>query len=162
MGSPETPAWYRLVYRSRTKNQLESSRGRFHDDPEGTPTSYLAATIATAWKEVSARFGNVPGNPDAFRLYKVRVDDSHLADLTLQEVRERRRVSEDELRSDPASPRCREVAAALRAEGFDGAVYGSVRDRPDGKCLVLFLENCQQRVSIEPAEDEWNDFKESL
>ena len=148
------------------KQVLRSRRGRFHDDPEAEPTTYLAATIQTAWLEVSARFGQVRPDPAAFRLFRVKLPAGGLADLADAKVRSRLGLSQADLAADPAPAACSRAARKLRAEGPGrggpiGLTYPSLRDRPKGLCAAIFLERVK-KVGVEPAETEWREFMEKL
>lgn len=50
---------YRIVEKKRTTRDevLKSRWGRFHEDPETEPTSYLADSLLTAWREVTRGSG---------------------------------------------------------------------------------------------------------
>ena len=58
---------------------------------------------------------------------------------------------------DPAHDRQAE-ARRLRMEGKAGVVYRSVRNRPDGVCVALFLEHVEDELAVEPAKEEWDGF----
>jgi len=148
------------------KQVLNSRQGRFHDDPDSEPTSYLAASIETAWLEVGARFGKVRPDPLAFRLFRVKLPAGELADLADPKVRERVGLSQNDLAADPAPAACRQAARKLRAEGRGqagpmGLTYPSLRDRPKGLCAAIFLERVT-KVGVEPADAEWRAYMEKL
>ena len=136
---------------------MESKGGRFHDDPDTEPTTYLADSLLTAWREVSARFGEIPADPAAFRAWRVMVPNIRLADLRDPEEQARQHITQAELFGDPPPPQCKAVARRLRQSdiGYEGLIYGSVRNRPDGVCAVLFLERAGDVVEIEPVDTEW-------
>jgi RES domain-containing protein len=152
--------WYRLVLRSRTTHEevLPSRAGRFHEDVPTEPTTYVADTIATAWREVAAHLGVVPANPAAFRLYRVTVRNVRLVDLSDPRERQRLQITAEELRADPPPARCQEIARALRQEGYHGLVYPSVRNPPAGRCAAVFLEHAHDRITIAPADTAWRQF----
>ena len=122
------------------------------------PTTYIADRPETAWLEVGARFGQVRAEPDAFRLYRVLLPETRLADLTHSKHRA-------ELLRDPAPPICLEIARSLRRKesgkdsGYDGLIYPSLRNRPQGICAAIFLERVK-KIALEPAEAEWSALKE--
>ena len=124
------------------------------------PTTYIADSPETAWLEVGARFGQVRAEPDAFRLYKVLLPETRLADLTHSKHRA-------DLMKDPAPPICLEIARSLRRKepgkdsGYDGLIYPSLRNRPQGICAAVFLERVK-KITLLPAEDEWSALKERL
>lgn len=157
-------AWYRIVGEGRRTpaSALPARAGRFHLDPEGTPTSYLGDSLETVWKEaVAARAGLARPNPRAFVGWRVVLRGSRLVDLRNVAERKRWELSEAELISDPASPRCRDIALAMRTarEVVHGVVYGSVRNAPEGVCLALFLERGAVVARCERVNDvEWAKF----
>lgn len=120
------------------------------------PTTYIADSPETAWLEVGARFGQVRADPDAFRLYRVLLPETRLADLTHSKHRA-------ELMRDPAPPICLEIARGLRRKdsGYDGLKYPSLRNRPQGICAAIFLERVR-KITLEPAEEEWAALKERI
>jgi hypothetical protein len=152
--------WYRVVLKTRAlrADVLPSRAGRFHADMETEPTTYAANTVETAWREVAAHLGSIPANPAAFRLYRLSAQGLRLVDLGNPRVQKRYRVTAEELCSDPPSPRCLEVAREVRAAGYDGVLYPSVRNRPRGRCAALFLEHLEAQLLLEPADREWEQF----
>lgn len=154
--------WYRVVAKHlRTRQEvLKSKGGRFHDDPQTEPTSYLADSLTTAWREVTARFGDVPADPKAFRAWRVRVPEVGLADLRDSEEQARHHVTQAELLADPPPPQCKALARKLRQREsrYQGLIYRSVRNRPDGVCMVLFLEHVGELIELEPVDAEWAQF----
>lgn len=72
-GSGGQTSWYRVVSSGRgTKREvLRSGGGRFDDDPDREPTSYLAHSLKTAWLEVSAHAGEARANMRAFRAWRI-------------------------------------------------------------------------------------------
>jgi RES domain len=152
--------WYRVVIKTRTQRSevLPSRAGRFHENMETEPTTYAADTVETVWREIAAHLGAIPANPAAFRLYRLAARNLRLVDLGTASERKRYRITEEELRSDPPSPRCQAVAKTIRDAGYDGVLYPSVRNPPDGRCVVLFLEHVDARLVLEPADQEWEHF----
>lgn len=154
--------WYRVVAKNRSARQevLESKWGRFHDDPETEPTMYLADSLLTAWREVAARLGEIPADPWAFRAWRVTVSGVNLADLTNPEEQSRHQVTGAQLLADPPPLRLKVVARKLRQQeaGYHGLIYESVRNRPDGVCMVLFLEHAGEVIEIEPIDEKWAQF----
>lgn len=156
--------WYRIVGKPRvTRHEvLQSRSGRFHDDAERQPTSYVADSLQTAWREVAAAFGNVSPNPDAFRAWRVTLlSETVLVDLRDPVQQAELGITADELQGDPAPPSCKEVARKLRRKDDhpQGLIYRSVRHRPDGVCVVLFLELAEDVIVLEPVTDEeWDQF----
>ena len=152
--------WYRVVIKTRTlrADVLPSRAGRFHEDMETEPTTYAADTVETAWCEVAAHFGSIPANPTAFRLYRLSVRSLRLVDLGNPRVQKRYRITAEQLRTDPPSPRCLEVARAVREAGYHGVLYPSVRNPPAGQCVALFLEHVAAQLQLDPADHEWEQF----
>ena len=155
--------WYRIVAKNRTTRDevLKSNGGRFHDNPEMEPTSYLADSLATAWREVTARFGEVPADPRAFHAWRVTVPEAKLADLRESEELVHHQVTAAQILADPAPPQCRALARRLRQQetGYRGLIYQSVRNRPGGVCVALFLERANELIVLEAVEDEeWRRF----
>lgn len=155
--------WYRIVGRQHggATEILESKWGRFHEDPKAEPTSYMADSLLTAWREITARIGVVPIDPDAFRAWRVTLPEgAMLVDLRDPEERDHHQITEAELLADPPPPRCKDVARRLRQPetGYQGILYPSVRNRPQGVCAAVFLDRVEG-VSVEPVEDqEWERF----
>lgn len=158
MRAPRARYVYRIVAKGRVDPDRSSTQGRFH---HSEPTSYAAGAVSTAWAEVSARFGGITPNVDAFELRRIELEGLKLVDLTDADVRSRYGIAADELQQTPAPRLCLEVARQIRAEGHDGAAYESAQV-PGAVCYVLFLENIGGRLEAEPAEDEWNAFAGDL
>lgn len=139
---------------------MKSKWGRFHDDPQTEPTTYVADSLLTAWREVAARFGEIPADPREFRAWRVRLPEIKLADLRGPEEQGRHHVTEGELFADPPPTHCKALGRTLRrAEtGYQGFIYRSVRNRPDGVCMVLFLEHVGELIELEPVDAEWAQF----
>ena len=152
--------WYRLVGKNRETREevLPSRSGRFHEAMDTEPTTYVADTIETAWREVAAHLGVVPANPAAFRLYRVTVRKLRLADLSDPEEQARYQTTAKELAVDPPPPRCLEIARTLRLAGYHGVLYPSVRNPPTGRCAAFFLEHAEELITIEPVDEEWTQF----
>lgn len=146
----------------RTKDAvLRSGAGRFHADPGKEPTSYVADSLETAWLEIKAHAGEARVNVRAFHAWRVVLrqrPDQGFVDLRIHEERERYRITQAELEADPAPESLKELARRLRMEGKAGVVYRSVRNRPDGVCLALFLEHVKDELAVEPAKEEWEGF----
>ena len=70
------------------------------------------------------------------------------------------RIAETELQGDPAPESGKALARRLRHEGRTGVIYSSVRNRPDGVCVAVFLEGVQAELSVESAAEEWTRFAE--
>jgi RES domain-containing protein len=147
---------YRLVRaeKSTWEEVMHSGSGRFHeeDDP---PTTYLADSPTTAFKEVAARAG-VRLDPSGFSLWKATgLSLRLLLDLSTSDGRRQVGVTYDELTSAPPSSEGLACARSLRSKGLPGFIYSSVRNRPSGICVVLFLENVADRLEIHRADDKW-------
>jgi len=54
-----------------------------------------------------------------------------------------------------AYPQCTAIANNLRKQGYDGIIYPSVRNKPEGTCLVLFLENASKKTRVNFVEEAW-------
>ena len=162
-GSGGQTSWYRVVSsRRRTKREvLRSGGGRFHDDPDREPTSYLADSLKTAWLEVSAHAGEARANIRAFRAWRIVLPEGlarKLVDLRGEEQQQRHHITQAELEADPAPESGKAVARRLRREGKGGIIYRSVRNRPAGVCVAVFLEGAEAGLSVGPAIDEWERF----
>lgn len=158
-------SWYRVVGSlRRTKRQvLRSKGGRFHDDPDMEPTTYLGDSLETAWLEVKAHAGEARANIRAFRAWRVVLPAAlaqKLVDLRHQDQQQRHRIAQAELQADPAPESGKALASRLRGGSKAGIIYRSVRNRPDGVCAVVFLEGVEAELSVEPADDEWERFIE--
>lgn len=152
-------AWYRIVKRERATRDdvLQSRGGRFQGEPEEGPMTYVADSLRTAWREVTAHLG-VPANPRAFRAWRVTVTGARLVDLREAEGQARFQISAQDLAAVPAPPTCAAAAGRVRRdrEGYHGLIYPSVRDVPEGVCAVLFLERTDALIELQPVgEDEW-------
>lgn len=155
--------WYRVVgSRRRTKREmLRSGGGRFHDDPEREPTTYLADSLETAWLEVKAHAGEARLDLRAFRAWRIALTGRvarRLVDLGARDEQERYHVDQAELGADPAPESGKALARRLRKEGKAGIIYRSVRNRPNGVCVALFLEGAEAELSVEAAREEWERF----
>src|SRR5437899_1400460 len=107
--------WYRIVGRKRATREdvLPARTGRFHEDAQMQPTSYLGESLLTVWKESqAARAGQARPNPDAFAGWRVTIRDDRFVDFREDKERKKWGLSEPELLGDPAPPRCKEVARA--------------------------------------------------
>lgn len=155
--------WYRVVgSRRRTKQEmLRSGGGRFHDDPEREPTTYLADSLETAWLEVKAHAGEARLDMRAFRAWRIALTGRvarRLVDLRARDEQERYHIGQAELAADPAPESGKALARRLRKEGKAGIIYRSVRNRPNGVCVVVFLEGIEADLSVNPAREEWERF----
>lgn len=155
--------WYRVVgSRRRTKQgMLRSGGGRFHDDLEREPTTYLADSLETAWLEVKAHAGEARLDMRAFRAWRIALTGRvarRLVELRVRDEQERYHIGQPELAADPAPESGKALARRLRREGKAGIVYRSVRNRPNGVCVALFLEGAEAELSVEPAREEWERF----
>jgi hypothetical protein len=125
-----------------------SASGRFHDARTGRGTTYLAATAATAWREVTHRW---QAQAAAFRLATVRLRVSKLEDLTKRAAQQRYGVNRAMLVGDEYLP-CQHLAQRLRANGFEAAWTYSRADQPEGRVLVVFLDRLKAPSRIERVE----------
>ncbi len=156
-------SWYRVVSsRRQTKREvLRSGGGRFHDDPEEEPTTYLADSLETAWLEVKAHAGEARPDMRAFRAWRITVPARvarRLVDLRAGDQQEHHRITQAELEADPAPDSGKALARRLRKGGQAGVIYRSVRNRPAGVCAAVFLESVEDELSAEPAKEEWERF----
>ncbi len=162
MGSGAS-SWYRVVSsRRRTKREvLRSGGGRFHDEPEKEPITYLADSLETAWLEVRAHAGEARPDMRAFRAWRVEVPErlaGKLVDFRVRDEQERYGISQAELQADPAPESGKMLARRLRKEGRAGIIYRSVRNPPDGVCVAFFLDRAEADLSVKPATHEWERF----
>jgi len=89
------------------------------------------------------------------------VSGANLADLTDPEEQSRYQVTGVQLLADPPPPHCKTLARRLRQQerGYHGLIYQSVRNRPGGVCVALFLERVSELIVLEAVEDkEWGQF----
>lgn len=154
--------WYRIVKRERRSRDdvLRSQGGRFQGETDEGPMTYVADSLRTAWREVTAHLG-VPANPRAFRAWRVTVTGARLVDLREADQRTRFQITAQDLAAVPAPPTCAAAASRVRRDrdGSHGLIYPSVRNPPDGVCAVLFLERTEALIELEPVgEDEWEQF----
>jgi len=154
-GSGGRTSWYRVVssHRRTKREVLRSGGGCFHDDPDREPTSYLADSLQTAWLEVSAHAGEARANMRAFRAWRIVLPEGLARKLV-----DGHHITQPELEADPAPESGKALARRLRREGKGGIIYRSVRSRPDGICVAVFLEGAEAELSVEPANDEWERF----
>jgi hypothetical protein len=152
--------WYRIVEGkapSESDSLLCSDRGRFHRDPRSEPTSYAGDSVQTAWLEHTQ--GGDNQDLTSFRLLALECPAT-LCDLRQSSQRKRHGITLQELRTDPPSERCREVASLLRARGTPGIVYSS-NCNPEGTCVAIFLENTKDILRWHEATEEWERFANS-
>lgn len=160
--------WYRIVGKGRTVREevLPSRSGRFHEDPETEPASYAGDSLLTVWREsLSARAGMTRVNPGAFRAWRIRMRGVTMVDLRKAVERKRLGITQAELAAIPASPKCREVARALRSwrTEIHGILYGSVQNPPNGICAAFFLERAQSALSLARVpEEKWKEFLKTV
>jgi RES domain-containing protein len=154
--------WYRIVKRDRaTRDEVLRSRGgRFQGEPDEGPMTYVAQSVRTAWREVTAHLG-VRANPRAFRAWRVMVTGLRFVDLREAAEQARFQITPRDLAAVPAPPTCAAAAGRVRraGESYHGLIYPSVRNAPDGVCAVLFLERTDALIELEPVgEGEWEQF----
>lgn len=154
--------WYRIVKREhRSRDEVLRSRGgRFQGETDEGPMTYVADSLRTAWREVTAHLG-VAANPGAFRAWRVTLAGARLVDLRETDAQMRFRITAQDLAAVPAPPTCAAAASRIRRDrhGCHGLIYPSVRNPPDGVCAVLFLERTEALIELEPVgEDEWERF----
>lgn len=144
------------MYAAYRKDPLpsRSPSGRFHSGRPGETVTYLGASGATAWKEVTERWG---ADPAAYWMAEVTVRLAKVADLTDAAAQARYGIAASVL-TDARHEPCRQLAARLRDEGFEGAWTYSRADRPGGRQLVVFLDRLRpgSRVrvrSVKPVRD---------
>ena len=135
---------HRAVYRDYRAEPLpsRSPAGRFHAGP-GTVT-YLAANPATAWKEVTERWG---ADPKSYWIAEVEVKLASVADLTDPKTQAHYDVDERVLTSVDHRP-CQRLAEQPRSDGFEAAWTYSRADSPHGRELVVFLDDLRSGSSV--------------
>jgi len=97
----------------------------------------------------------------AFRAWRIALTARvarRLVDLRAQDEQERYHIGQTELAVDPAPESGKALARRLRNEGKAGVIYRSVRNRPNGVCVALFLEGIEADLSVNPAREEWGRF----
>jgi hypothetical protein len=117
--------------------------------------------LETAWREVKAHAGEARLDVRAYRAWRIVLPDRvtrKLVDLRGQDEQERYQISQAELEADPASERGKVLARRIRREGKAGIIYQSVRNRPHGVCVAVFLENMEVEIRVESAKEEWGRF----
>jgi RES domain-containing protein len=154
--------WYRIVKRERRSRDevLRSRGGRFQGEPEEEPMTYVADSLRTAWREVTAHLG-VPADPRAFQAWRVTLTGARLVHLRETDAQMRFQITAQDLAAVPAPPTCAVAASRIRRdrEDYHGLIYPSVRNPPDGVCAVLFLERTEALIELKPVgEDEWERF----
>ncbi|MBI4590556.1 MAG: RES family NAD+ phosphorylase [Candidatus Rokubacteria bacterium] len=140
---------------------MRSGGGRFHEDPESEPTTYLADSLQTAWLEVTAHAGEARVNMRAFAAWRVVIPKGvteRLVDFRGRDQQERYDITQAELEADPAPESLKVLARRLRKETKAGIVYRSVRNRPSGVCVAVFLEGVEAQLRVDSARDEWERF----
>ncbi len=130
---------YKAVYVEYAKDPLpsRSNSGRFHDKATGMNTTYLTPAKQTAWREVTFRW---KADPKSYRIAQVEVNLKSVADLTDPIVQKEYSISRELLTGDDYKQTQR-LANALRAEGVEAAWTYSRADQPDGRMLVVFVNN---------------------
>ncbi len=128
----------------------------------------MADSFETAWLEVRAHAGEARLDMTAYRAWRVVLLDRvarKLVDLRVRDQQERYHITQAELDADPAAETGKVLARRLRKEGKAGIIYRSVRNRPDGVCVAVFLESVEAelsvepaKLSVEPAKEEWARF----
>jgi len=116
---------YKAVYQDYADDPLpsRSEQGRFHDVSTARSTTYLTAAAETAWREVRYRW---KANPAAYRIARVQVRLSKIADLTDSETRTAYGTEEEALKgSDYAGRRCR--GGPVKVSGVQGGPKTPVR-----------------------------------
>jgi RES domain-containing protein len=130
---------FRIVHRDRKADPVPSvSRmGRFHGKPR--EVSYLAETPMTAWKEVRAHW---PADPSTHLVVDIDVDLDSVLDLTDETMQRECGITPAELvQAGPAYEPCQRLAQRLQARGVSAIWTYSAADQPDGRVLVVFLDN---------------------
>lgn len=97
----------------------------------------------------------------AFRAWRVTVPGIRLADLREPEELVHHQVTTAQILVDPPPPQYKALARRLRQQEtpYHGLVYQSVRNRPGGICVALFLERVSELIVLEVVEDEeWGRF----
>lgn len=134
----EAVVLYKAVYEEFADNPFpsRSAKGRFHDAETAGSTTYLAAYPTTSWKEVVHRW---KANPAVYRMASVRVSVSNIVDLTSAESQRRYKITEPMLTGDEYGP-TQLLAHRLRSLGVEAVWTYSRADQPNGRVLVVFLE----------------------
>lgn len=149
--------WYRIVEgkaASESDSLLSRDGGRFHGDAASEPTSYAADSVRTAWLEHTQD----DENPDLGTFRAVALEcPGTFCDLRKAVELRRHGIDSEDLRSDPPSERCRNVARSIRESGAHGIIYPSNRD-PQGTCVAIFLENTKGILRWHEAMEEWEEF----
>jgi RES domain-containing protein len=138
---------YRAVFHEYVADPLPSRSvaARFHQSKStDVPTTYLAASAETAWREVTFHW---KGNPNAYRIVRVECRLSKILDLTEPAVQAAYGVNGSILTGVDYVP-CQALARRAREEGFEAIWTFSAADQPDGRQLVVFLDQLQRSSAI--------------
>jgi len=100
-------------------------------------TTYLTPAKQTAWKEVTFRW---KADPASYRMAQVDVNLKTVVDLTDPHIQKEYGISRELLTEDDYKQTQR-LANALRAEGVEAVWTYSRPDQPDGRMLVVFVDN---------------------
>jgi RES domain-containing protein len=133
---------FKAVYVDYEKEPLpsRSRSGRFHDEKTGMNTTYLTPNKATAWKEVTLRW---KADPAYYRMAEVEAKLDSVVDLTDPKKQKEYGISKEALLA--ADYRLtQQLARQLRSEGVQAAWSYSFADQPDGRMLVVFMENVER------------------
>jgi RES domain-containing protein len=144
----QTVTLYKALYKDYQDDPLpsRSAVGRFHDEETASSTSYLAASLQTAWAEVRYRWN---ANKEAYRMAEVRVRVRNIVDLTDPVTRRRYGIDETTLIADEHRP-CQQLRKRLEAEGVEALWTYSRADQPAGRQLVVLqLHQLQEGSTIE-------------
>jgi RES domain-containing protein len=140
----EKRSLYRAVVRQYQADPLRSrsTQGRFHDETSG-PTTYLADSPLTAWKEVRHRWR---AQRHAYVMVEVSVRVA-MVDLTDEAVQVAYGCNRKMLTGDQHEP-CRRLAARLRTEGIEAFWTFSAAHNPEGRQLVVFLDQLSSESQV--------------
>lgn len=138
---------YKAVYFEYEKDPLpsRSKSGRFHGQISGMNTTYVTPAKETAWKEVTFRW---KADPASYRMAQVRINLKAVVDLTDPAVQKEYGISREFLTADDYRQTQR-LADNLRAEKVEAVWTYSRADLPDGRMLVVFLDNLRTGSVVE-------------
>ena len=94
----------------------------------------------------------------AWRVVLPKGVTERLVDLRGRDRQERYDITPAELEAGPPPESLKILARRLRKETKAGIIYRSVRNRPNGVCVAVFLEGVEAELRVKSARDEWEGF----
>jgi len=113
---------------------------------EAEQTAYLAQSLETCISEVSHHLGGTVRLRNRFSI-EFDVEVERVVDLTTTKELKRLKIGMQDLIDDQDYSLTQEIARRLRRGKVQALIVPSARD-PQGKNVVLFLENIDRRKAI--------------